>query len=196
MKRTLIMMLVLASIGGTTEAYSQSFLKRLGKTVENAAKNAVERNAERATERAVDKAFQKTGEAVNDAVKGENNNDNSDVASVEATPAEAAPVADATAQVAAAPEPVSLEMTYAKSDFVAGDEIIFEDLLTGEQLGEFPSKWDLMSGVVEIAKLNGENTINFVENDSRINPLMEDSKNYLPEIFTVEYDEQYQKPYE
>ncbi len=82
----------------------------------------------------------------------------------------------------------SLEMTYAKSDFVAGDEIIFEDLLTGEQLGEFPSKWDLISGVVEIAKLNGENTINFVEDDSRINPLMEEAKNYLPEIFTVEFD--------
>ena len=57
MKRTLIMMLVLASIGGTTEAYSQSFLKRLGKTVENAAKNAIERNAERKTEEAVDKVF-------------------------------------------------------------------------------------------------------------------------------------------
>ena len=181
MKRTLIMMLVLASIGGTTEAYSQSFLKRLGKAVENAAQNAVERNAERATERAVDKAFQKTGEAVEGAVSGNGNNAQPQQA------ATAAPAA-ATAEVAAAPEPVSLEMTYAKSDFVAGDEIIFEDLLTGEQLGEFPSKWDLMSGVVEIAKLNGENTINFVEDGSEINPLMEDPKNYLPEIFTLEFD--------
>ena len=181
MKRTLIMMLVLASIGGTTEAYSQSFLKRLGKAVENAAQNAVERNAERATARAVDKAFQKTGEAVEGAVSGNGNNAQPQQA------ATAAPAA-ATAEVAAAPEPVSLEMTYAKSDFVAGDEIIFEDLLTGEQLGEFPSKWDLMSGVVEIAKLNGENTINFVEDGSEINPLMEDPKNYLPEIFTLEFD--------
>ncbi len=188
MKRTLIMMLVLASIGGTTEAYSQSFLKRLGKTVENAAKNAVERNAERATERAVDKAFQKTGEAVNDAVKGENNNDNSDVASVEATPAEATPAA-ATAEVAAAPEPVSLEMTYAKSDFVAGDEIIFEDLLTGEQLGEFPSRWDLERGVAEIARVNGETVIAMAGNDSWIKPLMTDfSTDYLGDVFTVEYD--------
>ena len=191
MKRTLIMMLVLASIGGTTEAYSQGFLKRLGKTVENAAKNAVERNVERATERAVDNAFDKTGEVVNDAVTGNGNGNGNDNATQPQQAAPAAPVeapVAATAEVATAPEPVSLEMTYAKSDFVAGDEIIFEDLLTGEQLGEFPSKWDLMSGVVEIAKLNGENTINFVEDESRINPLMEDPRNYLPEIFTVEYD--------
>lgn len=47
-----------------------------------------------------------------------------------------------------------LEMTYAKCDFVAGDVIIFEDLLEGEQLGEFPSKWDLERGNAEIAKVN------------------------------------------
>jgi hypothetical protein len=41
-------------------------------------------------------------------------------------------------------------MAYAKSDFVAGDEIIFEDLLTGEKLGEFPSMWDLKEGNAEV----------------------------------------------
>lgn len=55
--------------------------------------------------------------------------------------------------------PKSLEATYAKSDFVPGDEIIFEDLLVGEQLGEFPSRWDLERGVAEIAKVNGETVI-------------------------------------
>ncbi len=182
MKRVLSLCLVLCLVGGSVEVSAQSWLKKLGKTVENAAKNAVERNAERATERAVDKAFDKTGEAVEGAVSGNGNNAQPQQA------ATAAPAAATAEMAAAASEPVSLEMTYAKSDFVPGDEIIFEDLLTGEQLGEFPSKWDLMSGVVEIAKLNGENTINFVEDDSRINPLMEDPKNYLPEIFTLEFD--------
>lgn len=32
---------------------------------------------------------------------------------------------------------------YSKFDFVPGDEVIFEDNLTSEQDGEFPSKWDL-----------------------------------------------------
>ncbi len=186
MKRLVMMVLVLVAIGGTTEVSAQNWLDRLGRVAEDAAKRAVERNVERATTNAVDRAFDKTGEAVNDAVSGNGNNAQPQQAAT-AAPATAAPAA-ATAEVAAAPEPVSLEMTYAKSDFVAGDEIIFEDDLANEQLGEFPSKWDLMSGVVEIAKLNGENTINFVEDDSRINPLMEDPKNYLPEIFTLEFD--------
>jgi len=173
------MMLVLASIGGTTEAYSQSFLKRLGKTVENAAKNAVERNAERATERAVDKAFQKTGEAVEGAVSGNGNNAQPQQA------ATAAPAA-ATAEVAAAPEPVSLEMTYAKSDFVAGDEIIFEDLLVGEKLGEFPSMWDLKEGNAEVVSVGGENAIHMGE-ETLIMPYMKE-KDYLPEEFTIEFD--------
>ena len=195
MKRLIMMVLILVAVGGTTEISAQSFLKRLGRVAEDAAKRATERNVERATERAVDKAFDTTGEVVNNAVTGDGNGNDNATQPQQAAPA--APVAAtaevataevAAAEVAAAPEPVSLEMTYAKSDFVPGDEIIFEDLLVGEQLGEFPSKWDLMSGVVEIAKLNGENTINFVEDESRINPLMEDPRNYLPEIFTVEYD--------
>ena len=37
-------------------------------------------------------------------------------------------------------------MAYAKSDFVAGDEIIFEDDQSGEKMGEFPSMWDLLGG--------------------------------------------------
>ena len=31
---------------------------------------------------------------------------------------------------------------YSKYDFVAGDKIIFEDDQAGEQVGEFPSRWD------------------------------------------------------
>ncbi|MBO5015533.1 MAG: OmpA family protein, partial [Bacteroidaceae bacterium] len=180
MKRLVMMVLVLVAVGGTTEVNAQSFLKKLGKKVENAAKNAIERNAERKTEDAVDKVFEGDfGKGKKDKDKQNNNgNNNADVVYDNG---------DAIAQTQPQ-KGQSLEMTYAKSDFVAGDEIIFEDLLTGEQLGEFPSKWDLMSGVVEIAKLNGENTINFVEDDSRINPLMEDPKNYLPEIFTLEFD--------
>jgi outer membrane protein OmpA-like peptidoglycan-associated protein len=82
----------------------------------------------------------------------------------------------------------SAEMAYAKSDFVPGDEIFFEDLLIGEQLGEFPSMWDLVNGNIEIAKLNGENVIALPVRDPRIRPLMKNPKNYLPEIYTIEFD--------
>jgi len=72
-------------------------------------------------------------------------------------------------------------------DFVAGEKIIFEDLLVGEENGEFPSRWDLLSGSAEVASLNGENVIHFSNSNSIVFPLM-DKKDFLPEVFTIEFD--------
>ena len=79
-------------------------------------------------------------------------------------------------------------MTYAKSDFVPGDEIIFEDLVDNEQLGEFPSMWDLKKGAAEVATVNGKKAITFGGENTKIAPLMKDMTNYLPEKFTLEMD--------
>ena len=76
-----------------------------------------------------------------------------------------------------------------KSDFVPGSIVIFEDNLVGEQLGEFPSKWDLLRGVAEVARINGVNCIAMSAQDSWITPLMENnSRDYLGDVFTVEWD--------
>ena len=89
----------------------------------------------------------------------------------------------------AAPAPKkSLESAYAKSDFVPGDEIMFEDDLVGEQMGEFPSKWDLLEGNAEIASVNGKTVINLTDISTEIMPLMKNQKNYLTEAFTLEFD--------
>ena len=89
----------------------------------------------------------------------------------------------------AAPAPKkSVESVYAKSDFVPGDEIMFEDDLVGEQMGEFPSKWDLLEGNAEIAAVNGQTVINLTDASTEIMPLMKDPKNYLTEAFTLEFD--------
>ncbi|MCR5351923.1 MAG: OmpA family protein [Bacteroidales bacterium] len=78
---------------------------------------------------------------------------------------------------------------YAKSDFVPGDEIFFEDPVEGEQLGEFPSHWDSMSGNCEVAVINGEQVITMTDADTRITPLMkENPRNYLGDIYTFELD--------
>jgi outer membrane protein OmpA-like peptidoglycan-associated protein len=78
---------------------------------------------------------------------------------------------------------------WTKFDFVPGDVVIFEDNLEGEVNGEFPSKWDLYRGNVEIAKYGEDNVINFpaTENASIV-PLMKEKGDYLPEKFTVEFD--------
>jgi OOP family OmpA-OmpF porin len=48
---------------------------------------------------------------------------------------------------------------YTKYDFVPGDKVIFYDDLSKEEVGEFPSRWRLDSGVFEIAQRGGRNYI-------------------------------------
>ena len=74
-----------------------------------------------------------------------------------------------------------------KFDFVPGDEVVFYDQQIGEKLGEFPSQWELIDGEAEIQKVGGENVIALL-NDSRIMPLIEPIWNYLPEVYTLEFD--------
>ena len=82
-----------------------------------------------------------------------------------------------------------LSLNWAKYDFVPGDKIIFEDNLIGEENGEFPSRWDLIQGNVEIAQLGGENVIMFRAGSPGIIPYLKDpEKDYLPDVFTIELD--------
>lgn len=64
--------------------------------------------------------------------------------------------------------------------------------MSGEQVGEFPSKWDLERGNAEIATVNGEQVIEFAKEDSWIKPLIsKNPKNYFGDEFTVEFDLMY-----
>ncbi len=81
------------------------------------------------------------------------------------------------------------QLVWSKYDFVPGDKVIFEDDLLGEENGEFPSRWDLMRGNVEIAEFGGENVIMFRDGAPIIMPYFKDaSTDYLPEVFTIEFD--------
>ena len=80
------------------------------------------------------------------------------------------------------------ESAYAKSDFVRGDEVFFEDDFANEQMGEFPSKWDLNDGSVEVASLNGQKYLLGTEWSYNVEPLMKNQKNWLPDQFTLEFD--------
>jgi outer membrane protein OmpA-like peptidoglycan-associated protein len=83
----------------------------------------------------------------------------------------------------------SSALVWAKYDFIPGDKIIFEDNLTGEENGEFPTRWDLENGTVENAQFGGENVIMFRGNSTTIVPYLKNSNiDYLPEVFTVEFD--------
>ena len=73
-----------------------------------------------------------------------------------------------------------------KNDFIPGEKVIFIDTLFRELLGEFPSKWDLKSGNIEVMEFRGRQVIGFATGGT-IFPLI-DEKNYLPEVFTLEFD--------
>ena len=81
------------------------------------------------------------------------------------------------------------ESNYAKTDFVTGDEIIFDDNFEHEKLGEFPLRWDLLDGYAETAQQKGRNVIAFTDNGlGQVMPLMKEKWDWLPEVFTVEFD--------
>ncbi len=81
-----------------------------------------------------------------------------------------------------------------KFDFVPGDKIIFSDNIVGEEVGEFPSKWDLLSGNAEVVTFSGKNVIGLLSSKTKIIPYM-DEEDFLPEIFTIEFDFYYYAKY-
>ncbi|MBQ8810595.1 MAG: OmpA family protein [Bacteroidales bacterium] len=193
MKRLVMMLLALVAIGGATEINAQSFLDQLGKKVKEKAKDRIEQRVEQKTDELIDKAFNKAEDAVtgkgrkNKGVKEETAVTQPVAEQPAVIPEEVVAGNDAPAQ-SGQQKPQSLEMSYAKSDFVAGDEIIFDDPMDNEQLGEFPSQWELIDGVAEVVSINGKKAMLISEWGTKVCPLMKEPLNYLGDVFTVEYD--------
>ena len=144
-------------------ADAQGFLKRLKDRAVNAAENAVSNKVD-------DKVRRETDKAMDDALDGKETSESNDADNedVEDTPQE-------------------VEAEYQQSDFVPGTAVFFEDNLQGEQMGEFPSKWDLIDGSTDVANMKGKKCIHF-EPGTRIEPLMTNQSSYLPDFFTLECD--------
>ena len=162
MKRIILFVLSFVLLCGV--ASGQSILRNLGERAKNAVENKVGEKVENAVNNAIDKA---TGKKGNDN-KSENKAEDIDAEEVNTD------------------EPVDFAEIQAKSDFQRGANVFFSDDVKGEQIGEFPSKWDLLAGSeVEVVNIKGEKAIRM--ESSRIMPLMEE-KEYLPEEFTIEFD--------
>lgn len=189
MKKLVFILSVMLFLIGTMDVQAQ-WGKKLLKKAGESAKRATERNVERKVEQTVDKAF----EGAEDVVTGKGNNNEKEEPKASTSSQGNNEVMDDGGDAEQQEQPQqqpqqSLEMTYAKSDFVPGDEIIFDDDVTREQIGEFPSQWDLLKGTVEIAQINGDKVILCVsQDDPVIAPLFDNMKSYLPEKFTLEFD--------
>ncbi len=157
-------------------------------------KNKINREANRRandkTNKAVSKSFDKMEEGIKGAIKNDDKSVESDKDQKNAEAGKSQDNKDTAAQgsvnEAKNNSPV---LSWAKYDFVPGDKVIFEDNLEGEENGEFPSRWDLVRGTVEIAKLDGENVMMLRAGEPSIVPYIKDpQKDYLPDVFTVELD--------
>ncbi|MBE6256805.1 MAG: hypothetical protein E7103_02450 [Prevotella sp.] len=176
MKKLILMLIVAFACAGTADA--QGWLKKLGKVAEDAAKRTVENNVDSKTTEAVDDAMNPDIDSKQSKSKKASDNDDAD----EGDTVSEDGVPTAKKKTAQGEE--------VKSDFVPGTVVIFEDNLQGEQMGEFPSKWDLIDNNAEVAKMNGKMAIKFEHGSStEITPLIKDgNKKYLPEFYTLEFD--------
>ena len=176
MKRIIVIMIV-SLLASCFAANGQGLLRSLGERAKNAVENKITQKVDEAINNAVDKAADKA----ESKIKGKKKDDEK-----QEKPA-------ASEEKPAAPEQKpakKVQNSYAKSDFVPGDEIFFEDDFANEKLGEFPLRWDLLDGYVETASLEGRKVLAFTDNGlGQVMPLMKDNKwNWLPEIFTLEFD--------
>lgn len=190
MKRIAIVIAMLALTG--VAANGQSFLRNLGERAKNAVENKITEKVDEAVNKAVDKAADKA----ESKIKGKKKSADTEK-SAEAENQEEAGTAIQQEKPAAAPveKPAGkpekkVQASYAKTDFVPGDEIFFEDTFENERVGEFPLRWDLMDGYVETASLEGRKVLAFTDNGlGQVMPLMKDNKwSWLPDVFTLEYD--------
>lgn len=172
----------------TPQVSNGQILKKLS----NKAKEKIEQEAENRSERRVNKKIDEEFDKAEDAIDGQekeesttkgsksngNQNDSSENGNINVIQ-----------------KPKESNVVWSKFDFIPGDEIIFEDGPSNdEENGEFPSRWDLYKGSAEIASVNGENIIMFIDKGGEIVPYLKNSdQDYLPEVFTIEFDVWFEK---
>lgn len=213
LKKLLFSLVIIMMACATADA--QSILGRLANRAKNAAENAVGNKIENAVNGAIENAGKDKDKDNSKKNRKDKDSEPAEEATASyeepAAPAAAAgwtcpecgkegntgkfcddcgakkPAEGTEAQAAApAPKKKAPEMSWNNYDFVAGDEIIFEDTMENEQLGEFPSMWDLFEGNAEIAMIDGVKAINTQE--GVITPLYNEGKPYLTDKCTVEMD--------
>jgi len=173
MRKKRILMLMAMIFALSMGASAQGWLGKLKDKAVDAAKRTVERKVEQKAEGAVDDATDSNASRKSRKSKRSGNGENNDGVEQE----------DAV---------VSQNQ---KSDFKRGSVIIFEDDFANEQMGEFPSKWDISDGSLEVASVNGKKYAHSnASGGSVFSPLMENMKSYLPDVFTLEWEEFMCKP--
>ena len=166
-------------------------LKRILKKTEK----KVESEAEKRTEKRINKKIDKTFDEAEDTIDGKKKK--GEETDKEKPNDKVAKKTNGNTDPNVIQESKKPNVVWNKFDFVPGDTVIFEDGPSAdEENGEFPSRWDLYKGNVEIGNVDGENVIMFLSHQSYIIPYLKNSnEDYLPDVFTVELDVWFAKGY-
>ena len=179
-----VVLAMMLCIGGGVQA--QNILRNLGERAAERAKNRVEQKTEEKVDNTVDNAVDNAlGSIFGRKKKSEQKTEE------QAQQEDAEEIETQAADTKTTTQPKKkAQAEEVKSDFVPGTVVIFEDDFASEQMGEFPSKWDLLSHNAEVARINGKKAIKFEHgSETRVTPLLKDgNRKYLPEVYTLEFD--------
>jgi outer membrane protein OmpA-like peptidoglycan-associated protein len=171
------LLLVGLAVGARPSTAEAQFGKRL--------KDAVKRTAE---DKAIQKATDAEGKAIDDALEG---GAAATPSTETAAPADAAGSAapeavapsDAGAAPAAKPKKAG-EGAFVNFDFVPGDRVLFYDDYVGDNVGDFPRRFEFEEGNAEVAEWEGARWLR-VSQETKFSIVLPET---LPERFTVEFD--------
>ncbi|MDD2344739.1 MAG: OmpA family protein [Bacteroidales bacterium] len=175
--------------------FNVSFSQILDRVIDRAARKA-EQRVERKVDNTIDKGLDdvektldgsKTKEKKTKEKNDKKNNEKENIASEKEETGSQEKITDSGKSSKEAPK--EKVVVWNKFDFIPGDKVIFEDApSSSERNGEFPSRWDLKNGQVEIGNVDGENVIMFLDGGEIIPYMENSSKDYLPDVFTIEFD--------
>jgi len=167
-KKIILSIFILTFISTTT--FAQFSLENLKKKVQKKVENRVEKNIDKGIDKSLDKVEEEAGKSISGTDSSQVEQNANPNATAQKNEEKTNIIADST-------QKSSPKILWNKYDFIPGTEIIFEDNLENEQNGEFPSKWDLYEGNIEIVNFEGENVIYFIGNDSFNQKLSEERAN-------------------
>lgn len=199
MKQKLLLLTALlfaAILSANAQISIPGIIKKSKEKAENKIENRIENKIDKAVDRALDDVENSGKRDKDKKSKDKKNNKGLDdetpalIGSDDADEPESSESSNQDNSNVEPEKPKSPTVVWDKFDFVPGDKIIFEDgPSASEENGEFPSRWDLNSGVAEILNVDGENVIAFLAPSTEIVPYLQNpSQDYLPEIFTIEMD--------
>lgn len=169
-----------------TQRSEAQFFKKLMKHAEDKVKSEAERRSQRRVDKGIDKVYDKT----EDEIDGKNKKSKKSKSSKKSKAQQVNNEEENEKVSGKTSKAPKHNLVWSKYDFVPGDTVIFEDGPDAdEENGEFPSRWDLYKGNIEIGDFDGEKVIMFLDGSSSIVPYLKNPKeDYLPDVFTIEFD--------